>query len=183
MDYAILDFIQEHIACGFLDVVVPLFTKLCDKGILPILVGLALLFFKKTRRAGIVMLAALAVGGLLCNVWLKPFIARPRPFEGLEEIALLIAPPSGYSFPSGHTTSAFEFAFGLSLLGKRWAVVGYIFAVLMGFSRLYLYVHFPTDVLAGAVVGSIASLIAYGLFRLLAAKWSTLARIAPPRKA
>lgn len=182
MDYAILNFIRAYLTCDFLDMVMPVFTRLCDKGIFPILVGLALLIFKKTRRAGMVVLGAIAVGGLLCNLCLKPLVARARPFAGMEDVFLLIAPPSDYSFPSGHTAAAFEFAFGLSRLGRRWAAVGYTFALLMGFSRLYLYVHFPTDVLAGAAVGTLAALIACGLLRLLAARWSALDRLAPPRK-
>ena len=176
VDYAVLDFIREHFSCGFLDAVMPVFTRLGNGGICFILVGMVLLFFKKYRRAGIIMLCSLALGAVVCNLWLKEFVARARPYEGLENIVLLISPPSDYSFPSGHTTAAFEFAFALALINRRCAVFGYVFAVLMAFSRLYLYVHFPSDVLAGAVIGTVASLIVYGAYRMISGKISKTPR-------
>lgn len=174
IDYAILNFIQAHIANSFLDAVMPWITKIGDEGIVFIITGVVLLFFKKYRKSGIVMLLGMLIGSLICNLWLKNFVARPRPFEGLEDIALLIPMPSSYSFPSGHTTSAFEFAFALALINKKAAIAGYVIAALVAFSRLYLYVHFPSDILGGIIVGTISSLCALFIYnsavRLIASR-------------
>lgn len=161
-DNTILEFIAEHLKCGFFDWFLPMFTSLGNGGLIFILTGIVFLFFKKLRRSGILMLIMLAVGAVVCNIWLKPFIARGRPFDGIEGLVLLIAAPTDFSFPSGHTAAAFEAAFAISLLGKKQAAAAYAFAVLMAFSRLYLFVHYPTDVLAGAVIGTIVSLAVYG---------------------
>ena len=102
---------------------------------------------------------------LLCNVILKPAAARPRPFEVNMGVRLLIEAPKDFSFPSGHTGASFAAAAALFFAGSRgWIPVG-ILAVLIGFSRLYLYVHYPSDVLAGALLGIAAGWFACRLVR------------------
>ena len=171
-DHAILDFIQR-LKCGFLDFFMPIFTALGNKGIFFILLGVTFLFFKKTRKSGIVILIALTLGGLFCNLLLKPLVARPRPYTELPDYVLLVKQLTDFSFPSGHTTAAFETAFGVALLGKKQAICAYIFAVLMAFSRMYLYLHYPTDVLAGAIIGTLCAVLAYVIYKAVMKKRET----------
>lgn len=163
IDFMILEWIQSHLQGAALDLLMPMITALGNGGWLFILLALVLLLSKRYRRQG----CALAVSLLLCllvgNLFLKPLFARLRPFEvaGLSE--LLISSPTDYSFPSGHTMASFACAgvfwhyrrdFG------RWSVVLLLLAALIGFSRLYLYVHFPTDVLCGALLGLVFAALA-----------------------
>ncbi len=157
-DLPILDWIAGHLRCPFLDVLMPLITHLGDAGILWIL--LAVLFFciPKYRKTGLSMALSLAMGLLLCNILLKPLVARPRPFDYQlvhfqKTIPLLISAPTDFSFPSGHTIASFEAATAICLRHKKWGFAAYIPAGLIAFSRLYLYVHYPTDVLASVVLG------------------------------
>lgn len=152
MDFAILDFIQEYLSCGFLDRVLSFITHLGDAGLIWIAVGIVMLFFKKYRKCGIMMLVSLALCAILTSGVIKPLVGRLRPFQ-IKAVALYIAPPGGYSFPSGHTSSSFTAAFSIWLCHKREGVAALVLAVLIAFSRLYFYVHFPTDVLAGATLG------------------------------
>ena len=108
---------------------------------------------KKYRKYGIAMFAALAVGVLVGNVCLKNLIARSRPCW-LEQVPLLIANPSDYSFPSGHTLASVIGAFMLTAANRKFGAAAIPLAALIGFSRLYLYVHFPSDVLASVVLGT-----------------------------
>lgn len=157
-DLPILDWIAEHLRCGFLDAVMPLITKLGDAGIFWILLAVVLIILPKYRKAGLSMGVALLLGLLVCNVTLKPLIGRMRPYDyQLEvfgrEIALLIPPLHDASFPSGHTIASFEGATALLLYDKKLGIPAMILAALIAFSRLYLYVHYPTDVLAAVVLG------------------------------
>ncbi len=177
-ELTVLDWIREHIACPFLDVVMPIITDFCEGGIGCILIAIALLFFKKTRKAGITMGAALLIGLLLCNLTLKPLIARTRPFAFNPDITLIIPQPSEYSFPSGHSVAAFEGAFSIFLYNRKWGIPALIFAALIALSRLYLYVHYPTDVIAGSILGCLFAWAAYLLVnwceKLYKAKKQTL---------
>ena len=162
-DFAILDFIRENIANPVLDVIMKIITHSGDAGIIWIAAALLCLIFKKTRKAGTCMAIALILVLLICNLTLKPIIARPRPFMLREEIELIISAPSGFSFPSGHTASSFAAAVGLFIYHKKLGIAALIWAFLIAFSRLYFCVHFPTDVLAGAVLGIAAGLGAYAV--------------------
>ena len=151
-DFFILDFIQGYMRCGFLDAVMVFFTKLGDNGLIWIVLTLICLITDKYRKLGSAMAIALVLSLLLGNEALKELVARPRPFQ-LKETALLIAAPPGYSFPSGHTMSSFAAAAAIGLMNKKHAAWAYVLASLIAFSRMYLYVHFFTDVLAGALLG------------------------------
>ena len=157
-DLPILEWIAEHIHCGFLDAVMPWVTKLGDAGIFWIAMAVVLLFIPKYRKVGLGMGAALVIGLLVCNVTLKPLLARPRPYDYQLEhfgktIELLIATPHDFSFPSGHTLASFEGATVLMLHNKKLGIPAMVLAVIIAFSRLYLYVHYPTDVLTSVVLG------------------------------
>ena len=155
LEMAILDFIQAYCRCAPLDMTMPLITKLGDGGIFWIICSLVLTIWPKTRKMGIAMALSLGLEVLCCNVLLKPFIARLRPSDVNTAVALLIPRPEDFSFPSGHTGAAFAAASALFFSqGSRMAGIGaFALASLIGFSRLYLYVHYPTDVLAGALLG------------------------------
>lgn len=157
-DLPILDWIAGTFHCAFLDFVMPLITVLGDAGIFWIAVAVVLLFFPKYRKIGLSMGAALIMGLLVCNVTMKPLIARIRPYDYQlahfgKEISLLIAAPHDFSFPSGHTLASFEAATTLLIGNKKLGIPAMILACLIAFSRLYLYVHYPTDVLFSVGLG------------------------------
>lgn len=149
----ILDFIQNHMRSDVLDLAMPLITKLGDGGLLWILCCLILLLHPKTRRAGAVAAISLALEALLCNLLLKPLVARPRPFDVNPTVTLLIPRPHDFSFPSGHSGASFACAAALFFVRQKLWPFALALAALIAFSRLYLYVHYPTDVLAGIVLG------------------------------
>ncbi len=160
-DFEILFFIKNHIRNGFLDVIVPFYTNLGDDGIIWIVLGFVLLIPKKTRKCGIMVLAALLVMLIVNNIILKNIIARPRPCATYPELVELVKIPTSYSFPSGHTVSAMAVAFTIFLQHKKFGIVTLIFAFLMGLSRLYVGVHFPTDVFGGIIVGAVIAFAVY----------------------
>ena len=160
-DLPILDWIQAHMQCTFLDKAMPIVTLFGDGGVFWILVAVALLFFAKYRKTGFSMGMALILGLLVCNIFLKPQVARIRPYnfqlqEYGREITLLVKGLNDYSFPSGHTIASFEACTVLMLHDKRLGIPATVLAILIAFSRLYLYVHWPTDVLGGILVGAAA---------------------------
>lgn len=175
IEFAILEAIQQ-LRCPFLDALLGVITRLGDGGIFWIGLSVILCLPKKTRKWGVTMLFALAFGAIVCNLTLKPLIARERPynnplgmytFEQLEAMGIHLS--SDYSFPSGHTTASFAAAVGMFLRNKKWGSVALVTAVLIAFSRLYLYVHFPTDVLFGMAFGTTAALLSYLLWDKLTA--------------
>ena len=151
-EFAILDALQK-IHAPILDTLFKAITKLGDGGIFWITLAIILLFFEKTRICGICMLVALVMGALVTNVVLKPLVARPRPFQINDSVRLLVGAPHDYSFPSGHSQASFAAATAIYCNYKKWGIAALILAGLIAFSRLYLYVHFPTDVLAGMLIG------------------------------
>lgn len=167
-DLPILDWIAEYLWCPFLDAVMPVVTHLGDGGILWIALAVILLCLPKHRRTGFAMGAALLMGLLVCNLWLKPMIGRLRPFDYQLQcydrvIPLLIKAPADPSFPSGHTIASFEASTVLLLHRKKWGIPAMLLAILIGFSRLYLYVHYPTDVIASVVLGTGIAFLAHFL--------------------
>lgn len=132
----------------------PLVTRLGNGGAVWVLCTLLLLLFPKTRRAGAAMAAALGVEMLCCNLLLKPLVARVRPCDVNSAVRLLIPRPRDFSFPSGHTGASFAAASALHLSGSPLRLPALCLAALIGFSRLYLYVHYPSDVLGGILLGT-----------------------------
>ena len=160
-DFEILFFIKDHVRNSFLDVIVPFYTNLGDDGIIWIAVGLIMLIPKKTRKCGIMVLAALLVMLVVNNIILKNLIARPRPCATYPELVELVHIPTSYSFPSGHTVSAMAVAFTILTQHKKLGIVTLVMAFLMGLSRLYVGVHFPTDVYGGIIVGAAIAFAVY----------------------
>ena len=155
MEIHILNMIQ-NLRTPIGDVVVPLITRLGDAGIIWIILTVLLLIIPKTRKTGVIMLAALLADVLLCNVVIKNLVARTRPFDVNTAVQLLVAKPRDYSFPSGHTASAFALATSLCIKYPKWYVIApsALWACSVGVSRMNEGVHYPSDVLAGAAIGA-----------------------------
>ena len=175
-DLPILDWIQEHLQCTFLDKTMPIVTLFGDGGVFWIGIAVLLLFFAKYRKTGFSMGMALVLGLVVCNITLKPLVARIRPYdfqlqEFGREISLLISAQHDFSFPSGHTIASFEACTVLLLHDKRMGIPATVLAILIAFSRLYLYVHYPTDVLVSLVLGIAFGLLGNFLVNLIYKKW------------
>lgn len=159
VDFAILDFIAEHFHCSFLNTVMPIITAFADHGIGWIALAVLLVFFKKTRKTGASMGAALVFGLIVGNLILKPLVARIRPYDIHTTVSLLVERLSDYSFPSGHTLASFECATVLLIRHRKAGTAAMAGAILIAFSRLYLYVHYPSDVLAGILLGIVFGIL------------------------
>ncbi len=154
IDFEILNFIQNNLSCGFMDFISPKITFLGDKGLIWIIIALFLISRKKYRKDGVLLLIALITGVIIGNLLIKNLVVRQRPCWINTDIYMLIPIPNDYSFPSCHTLSSFIAASILIKTDKRIGLPALITAVLISFSRLYLYVHFPSDVIGGAVLGT-----------------------------
>lgn len=152
-EIGILDFIRETFSTRFLDVFFSTITRFADHGIGWIIVAILLIAFKKTRKMGISMGLALLIGYITGNMFLKNVIGRVRPYDFAGNVDLLVDRLSDFSFPSGHTLCSFEGAFAVFIRNKKWGIAAIVFAFLIALSRLYLYVHYPSDVLVGALMG------------------------------
>lgn len=169
LDGNVLLWLQEYIRQEWMHGFWKAVTSLGDSGIFWIALSLLLLIPKPTRRIGITALAALAIGALITNVVLKHIIARTRPYEVIDGLILLIEKQSDFSFPSGHTCASFAAA-GVywRMMPKKYGIPLLILAVLIAFSRLYVGVHYPSDVLGGLLAGLFAAWAAWHIQKILA---------------
>ena len=187
-DAGFLLYIQEYIRSDFLNPIMKVLTHSGDKGILLIVLILAFLIIPRTRAIGIMSTISIVIEALLNNVLLKNLIARTRPYDEIEGLINLVGRQSDYSFPSGHTGAAFAVAgamlvvalFGLpmiektgefkredlSLTFKLISVILIMYATLLAFSRMYVGVHYPTDVLCGLLLGLGTSAVAYLIYQV-----------------
>ena len=167
LDGGILLWIQEYVRSTSLSAVLAPYTMLGDAGLMWIALSLAMLCFRKTRKAGALALCAMALGMVVTNLTIKPLVSRPRPWLVVEGLGHIVEENDPNSFPSGHTCAAFaaglSWARALPQKGERIFVV--VLAVLMGLSRLYVGVHYPTDVLVGALIGALCAWIAWKAFQ------------------
>lgn len=156
-DLPILDWIQANLKSDLLDTVMPIITLFGDGGVFWIAIAVLLLCIPKTRKIGLGMGFALLMGLVVCNITLKPLVGRIRPYDLQEQlgvtIPLLTDRMHDYSFPSGHTIASFEASVVLLKNNKWMGIPAVILAVLIAFSRLYLYVHYPTDVIFSVFAG------------------------------
>ena len=160
IDFTILDFIQAHLRNDFFDAVMPCLTWLGNAGVVWILLTAVLLCIPKTRKLGFTLMVALLMDVVICNGVIKPLMARIRPFDVNTAVKLIIAKPTDFSFPSGHAAASFASASGLYFRRSKLWIPAFILALLISFSRLYLYVHYPSDVLAGIALGILLGYLA-----------------------
>ena len=170
-DLPILDWIQANLQSPFMDFIMPWITLLGDAGIFWIACSLIMMFIPKYRKIGFSMAAALLMGVVICNMIMKPAFARIRPYDyqlqfmgrTWEDLLLtgklLVETPHDFSFPSGHTIASFEACIAILVRNKKLGIPATVLAVLIAFSRMYLYVHYPTDVIASVILGSLFALI------------------------
>ena len=158
----ILYWIREHLTCPFLDGILPPISALSAHGEIWIVLALVLVCFRKTRRAGVVMAVTLILCLCIGNLTLKPLIARVRPYD-VVDVPLLVEKLSDFSFPSGHTLASVGAATALTLYHRRWGAAALVLASAIAFSRLYLFVHYPTDVVAGALLGVALAFLAHDI--------------------
>ena len=155
-ELAVLDWLQAHLRCDFLDAVMPWISRICDHGEIWILLAAVLLLLRKHRWTGMSLSFALILDLICCNIVLKPLVGRIRPFLVNTAVELLTAPPADASFPSGHTAASFAAVFALRASGSPLWKPALVLAAGIAFSRLYLYVHWPPAVRGGILVGAAA---------------------------
>lgn len=160
LDGNILLFIQQNMRSSILTPIFKLLSLLGNDGLIWLIIIAVLLCFKKSRMIGLTALLSLIICFIINNEVIKNLVARPRPFDVIAQLQVLIARPTDFSFPSGHTASSFAAAGAFYYSGnKKWGVIALILAGAIGFSRLYLGVHYPSDVIIGALLGLLISMI------------------------
>lgn len=161
LDGAVLLWIQEYLRRDFLDPVITFITSLGDAGWFWILLSALLLFSKKYRKIGLTGLIALFIGFLITNLWLKNMVMRVRPYEVIEGLQLIGRKAHDFSFPSGHSTASIAAStVFLMLMPKKFGIAAFLLGIFICFTRLYIGIHYPTDVLAGMVIGFAAAFLA-----------------------
>ena len=172
IESAILLWIQNNLRCDFLTPVMRVITTLGNGGAFWIVLTLLLLIFKRTRRMGVYCAASMLLTLLVVNLCIKPLAARTRPYELIQGLEILVSRPRDYSFPSGHSANSLSCAWTLFRLApKKYGVPALVLAVLIALSRLYVGVHFPTDVLAGAAIGVLLSELTLRALRRALRAW------------
>ena len=166
-EFSILYALQE-IHNPVLDKIMLCITSLGDDGILWLAIGVICMILKKHRKMGAQLLLSMLCTYILGNMILKNIVARPRPCDIDTAVTLLLSRPHGYSFPSGHSINSMVAAVALFLNNKKIGIPAIIIATLIGFSRLYLFVHFPTDVLGGFVIAILVAIAVDFGFRKIA---------------
>ncbi len=159
-DFAILDWIAAHLQNPVFDAISVVLSVLGDYAAPWLLLAAVLLWMPKYRKWAVVMLIALALEVVCTDVLLKAIVARPRPFLLNPDVTLIVSPPGSFSFPSGHSGSCFACAVTLCFSKKKrlW-IPALSLALLTALSRIYLYVHYPSDVIAGVILGTLCALV------------------------
>lgn len=180
-DLRIFEWVQTFNTNAVLTPILKVITTLGEGGIIFIIMALILMATKKYRKAGFAMIIALVVMVICNNLVLKEIFARPRPFNleydwwnEIYKYPEIVSKPSSFSFPSGHTSSAFAAAVAVLWYNRKIGIPTFIFAAIMGFSRIYVQVHYPTDVIAGAIVGIIYAFIGILIVKLIYPKFEIL---------
>lgn len=198
----LLVILQNILHAGWLTPLMKGITFLSEYGVFEITLCLVLIICRKTRRLGIICAASLALSFICCNIIMKPIIDRPRPWEMIDALKVLMPDPGDSSFPSGHSACAMSVAMAIYLTSRpvrndhkgtegsgetrdsgmvpclgwggtgadprivhKWGVIAIVFALLTGLSRMYLGMHFPTDVLAGLILGALSAYIIHLVFK------------------
>ena len=169
MELQILHMLQE-LHTDWLDPVMIFVSALGNGGLIWIALSIVLAIPKRTRACGLTMIGAMLLSYLLGNLFLKNVIARPRPFMEDGSVTLLIPKPGEYSFPSGHTLNSVTAATVIFIYFKKAGIGALILAGLIAFSRMYLFVHYPTDILGGIILGIMDAMLAYKIAQMIIKK-------------
>ncbi|MBR1821569.1 MAG: phosphatase PAP2 family protein [Clostridia bacterium] len=184
-DSSILLWIQDSVRADFLSPIMKVITHLGDKGAFWILLTLALLIYpnRKGRRLGLMCGVSMAIGLLVTNLVIKNWVARVRPYELIQGLECIVAKADDWSFPSGHTTNSLACAWVLFRKApKKWGVPALVLAILIALSRLYVGIHYPTDVLGGAVIGILSACLAMWLVPKAEKQFPIIRRFYGPKK-
>lgn len=168
IDFSILYWIQDNLRNSFMDFVMPLFSNLQDGGLIWISIAVVMLFFKRTRYCGIAVLLAMGIDTLITEYGIKNIVCRVRPCNLVDDVNMLVEKPNSYSFPSNHSASAFAGAVAvmLTIKKKAWTIPAFVFSGIISFSRMYVFVHFPSDVFAGILLGSAVAVLVCFLMKI-----------------
>ena len=167
LDLSILDFIRNTLSSPVADIIMKCLTYSIEYGAMAILVFIVMMFVKKMRKTGFAVMGATLSVLLFGELILKHIVCRPRPFVVNSAIDIIIKAPSGFSFPSSHTATCFAMATAIYLFHKRLGIIAYVYAALVAFSRMYLYVHYPSDVFCGVIIGICCGIGATALLKLI----------------
>ncbi len=160
LEATILLWIQQYLRCQWLTPIMKGLSLIGDLGAVWIVIIVVLFLNKHTRKISLIALMSLLMNLIVCNGLIKPMIGRVRPYERIEGLNILVKEPWDHSFPSGHTSAAFAAAWILYLrFGKKVGIPALILATLISFSRLYVGVHYPSDVLGGIFVGTLIAFV------------------------
>jgi len=170
-ELGLLESLDRIVRNSFLDAVMPTITALANNGLTWVVLAIVLLVIAKYRKVGLTLAIAILVEWGLVNGILKPLVGRSRPFELDPTFPLLATPPHDASFPSGHAAISFAAAYVIYHFNKRWGIVAYVLAALIALSRLYLFFHFPSDVIAGTLIGIAVGAFAVWLVTWLEPRW------------
>ena len=178
-DSSILLWIQDNLRGDFLTPIMKVITHLGDKGIFWIVLTLALLIYRKTRPLGVICAVSMVIGLVVTNLIIKNLVARIRPYDIqnplFQRLVLIVGPEHDYSFPSGHATNSLACAWVLFRRAPRkWGVAALVMAILISLSRLYVGIHYPTDVIAGVLIGIGSACLAMWLVPKLERKFPDL---------
>lgn len=158
-DFPILYFIQENMVNPILNSIMLFFTHLGEFGIIWFLISIIMIFNKKYRRCGILMICSMALAFILGEICIKNVVCRVRPCYQDTTINMLIEKPKGYSFPSSHSSTSFAMMSASIYYNRKLGFALLPIALIICFSRLYLFVHFPSDVIGGALLGTLSAVI------------------------
>lgn len=167
VDINALYWIQQNMRVSFLNMPMIILNRIGDYGIIWLLIIAVMMIWPKYRRVGLTALIAITFSLLICNIIIKPLVHRARPFEVYQYITVLINYPTDFSFPSGHASSSFSVALVLMHAYKKKGAGFLILATLIAFSRLYVGVHYPTDILGGILTGILSGVLAVLVVKML----------------
>lgn len=164
IEFDILFYLQS-LHNPILDKIMVNITSLGNLGAIWFIISIVLMIIKKYRRYGVLLFVTLALTGFLGSFVIKPLVARARPCDVFRDVDTLIKHPGGFSFPSGHTYLSFAAATVIYFMNKKLGVLAVILAAVIGFSRMYLFVHFPSDVAVGALLGVVVALFNISIYK------------------